>query len=166
MLFREKSSDICAIAAGDNGAFCRIYIKYKDEMYRYSYSILKDHQDAEDIVHDALLRILQKAHTYVDGNEKAWVMRIVHNLSINLAKKRSRELTVEEVHLTLPKKENKFYDMMDLIPDTVDRQIVVLKIDLGYRTKDIAKLLCLTPNVVSKRYRKTLKHLRQNFKFN
>ncbi len=162
-MFLNTEKDTSAIVAEDNAAFCRLYEKYKGEMYRYSYSILKDHQLAEDTVQDAFVSILENAHRYIDKNEKAWIMRIVHNLSINRLKSKSREQCEEEIPQVFTQDEAWFYDAMELISDKTDRQIVVLYIDAGFRLKEIAELLGLTANVVSKRYRKTLKCLKLIF---
>lgn len=166
MLFDVKVNDIHAIAAGSNAAFCRIYDKYNSIMYRYAYSILKDHQAAEDIVQDSLICILKNAAKYKEGNEKAWIMSIVHNLSVNYIKKKSRELPIEQVSPTSHPDGGMFYEIMELIPDETDRQIVTLRIAAQYKIKEIAVLLGMTPNNVTKRYRKTLKLLKENLKFN
>ncbi len=157
MSIEEK--DVCAIAAGNNAAFCRVYDRYKDAMYRYAYSILKDRYASEDIVHDALICIMQNAHKYIEGNERAWIMRIVHNLSVNYLKSNSRIVPIEEISYREEDTESSFYEIMDLVPEKTDRQIVVLKIDMGFKIKEIAALLGMTQNAVSKRYRRTLKEL-------
>lgn len=165
MYLSEGRKNDCAIAAENNAAFCRIYCQYKDLMYRYAYSILKDHQTAEDIVHDSLICIMEKTGHYAEKDEKAWVMRIVHNQAVNHIKKRSHEVFADRIPRSKPPKKGLFYEIMKLIPDDTDRQIVTLKIDADYRIKEIAEILGLQPNNVSKRYRKTLKYLKKNLKF-
>lgn len=45
-----------------------IYLAYHKDMYVKAYSILKDHHDAEDIVHDAILRLSKNLHKISDIN--------------------------------------------------------------------------------------------------
>ncbi len=160
-MFLNTEKDICALATGDDAAFCRLYEKYKSEMYRYAYSIIKDYQLAEDVVQDAFIQILEHSAVYIEKNEKAWIMRIVHNLAVNRVKKKVREECTEELHTDKAPSDAWFYDVMKLIRDETDRQIVILKIDIGLKLKEIADILNLTPNAVSKRYRKTLKELKE-----
>ncbi len=165
MSLNVKDSDICATAAGDNAAFCRLYEKYNSIMYRYAYSILHDHQASEDIVHDALINIIKSGEKYEIVNEKAWILSIVHNLAVSYIKKRSREFPTEKLPAVASPKSGLFYDIMELIPDKTDRQIVALRVGAKYKIKEIAELLGMKPNAVTKRYRKTLKYLKEHIQF-
>ncbi len=155
-----KDLDISVISAGNDAAFYRIYKKYKDQMFRYAYSILKDYQLAEDIVQDAFAIIIQNADKYTNINEKGWIMRIIHNLSINRKKVFAREIPVQIISYEVPERIGWFYEVMQLIPDDIDRQIVVLRIDAELKNIDVASMLEMTPKATSKRYRKTIKFLK------
>lgn len=51
---------------------------------RYARALLQDGQDADDLVHDCLVRALDKLHTRRDGgNMKAWLFTIMHNLFVS-----------------------------------------------------------------------------------
>ncbi|MBQ3195001.1 MAG: RNA polymerase sigma factor [Clostridia bacterium] len=158
MFLINESKTLRAIAAGNTAALRQLYEKYGKEMYKYALSIVKNHQSAEDIVHDSFVCIMEKANTYNGGKEKNWIMRIVHNVSIDYIKCASREISSEHIPSS-KNKEDRFYDIIHSIPDTIDRQIIILRIDAGYKIKEIAELLEVSPNAVSKRYRRILKKL-------
>lgn len=58
---------------------------------RYALALLRSRQDADDLVHDCLVRALDKLHTRRDGgNMKAWLFAIMHNVFIS-QRRRSRQ---------------------------------------------------------------------------
>ncbi len=164
MRFSNDGGNIQAIAAGDKSALCRFYLCYRNDIYRYAYSITKDHQLAEDILQDTLVKISEKAYMYYGGNERSYVMKIVHNLSLDYLKKKNRETPTACVPVNEEQPTAAFDDLIELIPSSIDRQIVVLRIDLGYKIKEIAAILNMSENAVTKRYRNTLLTLKRMIK--
>ena len=57
MFLRNDGKDIKAIAAGDTTALCRVYERYRNEIYRYALSIIKNGQLAEDILQDTIIKV-------------------------------------------------------------------------------------------------------------
>jgi RNA polymerase sigma-70 factor (ECF subfamily) len=56
---------------------------------RYAVALLRDRQDAEDLVHDCLVRALDKLHTHRDNVDlRAWLFTIMHNLFLNQRRRR------------------------------------------------------------------------------
>lgn len=53
-----------------------------NEIYRYALAITKSRHLAEDVLQDTIIKIYENAGSYTGGKEKAFVMRIAHNLSI------------------------------------------------------------------------------------
>jgi RNA polymerase sigma-70 factor, ECF subfamily len=51
---------------------------------RYALALLRDRQDADDLVHDCLVRALDKLHTRRDDVDiRAWLFAIMHNLFVS-----------------------------------------------------------------------------------
>ncbi|WP_244542754.1 sigma-70 family RNA polymerase sigma factor [Devosia crocina] len=51
---------------------------------RYALSLTRDPGNAEDLVHDALVRAMERSASYDPaGNLRGWLMSIVHNLHID-----------------------------------------------------------------------------------
>lgn len=164
MFLRNDGKDIKAIAAGDTAALCRVYERYRNEIYRYALSIIKNGQLAEDILQDTIIKVYENAGSYAGGKEKAFIMRIAHNLSVDYIRKANKEVLTDSLPTSSETFHNSFQDLLELIPNQIDRQIVILKIDCGYKIKEIASLLNMTPNAVSKRYRRVLSELKTTLK--
>ena len=56
---------------------------------RYAAALLRDRQDADDLVHECLVRALDKLHTRrEDADVRAWLFAIMHNLFISQLRRR------------------------------------------------------------------------------
>lgn len=56
---------------------------------RYARSLLGNTDEADDLVHDCVVRALDQLHTWRrDGNMRAWLFSILHNLSVTQARRR------------------------------------------------------------------------------
>ena len=51
----------------------QIYIKYKRQIYKIAYSVLNNHHDAEDVLNDVMLNVINNIEKFVDsdGNKAA-----------------------------------------------------------------------------------------------
>jgi RNA polymerase sigma factor (sigma-70 family) len=59
---------------------------------RYARSLTRDSTDAEDLVHDALVRAYERRGTFRSGgNLRAWLLAIVHNTFIDRMRSRRSE---------------------------------------------------------------------------
>src|ERR1019366_8293268 len=51
---------------------------------RYAFSLLRDRQEVDDLVHDCLVRALDQLHTRRDdGDMRPWLFTIMHNLFVS-----------------------------------------------------------------------------------
>lgn len=68
---------------------------------RYARSLLHDHQEVDDLVHDCIARALDQLHTRRDdGNLRAWLFAIMHNLFVSRVRRdnrRGRPVGIEDV---------------------------------------------------------------------
>ena len=69
---------------------------------RYAAALLRNRDDADDLVHDCLVRALDKLHTRRDDADvRAWLFAIMHNLFISQlrrAKARPAGESIDETH--------------------------------------------------------------------
>lgn len=57
---------------------------------RYARSLLGSGEEADDLVHDCIARALDQLHTWrQEGNMRAWLFSILHNLSVTQARRRA-----------------------------------------------------------------------------
>lgn len=94
---REKlNSLVAAVAEGFAGCLDGIYEEAGGQMFAVALGILRDRALAEDAVHDSLIKIAKFAHKYKKGTSAlAWIMTIVRNTALDLAKKRKREVSFD-----------------------------------------------------------------------
>jgi RNA polymerase sigma-70 factor, ECF subfamily len=58
---------------------------------RYAIALKRDRTEADDLVHDVVLRALGKLHLWREGaNMRTWLFIIMHNLHANEMRRRSR----------------------------------------------------------------------------
>lgn len=74
---------------GDESAFNLLFEKYKRKIYLIAYRLLGNHEDANDITQETLIKIYKELINF--RNESSlytWIYRITINLSLNLLKKK------------------------------------------------------------------------------
>ena len=76
----------------DKRLFERLYIKYKQDMYKYALQITEDPGDAEDVVHEVFLSLVQYGVDKIrfveqDGNAWAYLSAAVRNQSYTLLRR-------------------------------------------------------------------------------
>lgn len=76
---------------GDRNAFMTIVSTYQRKVFALAYSILRDREDALDIVQETFLRFYRKADLYKEGNSfQGWLLRIAKNLCVDHYRKNTR----------------------------------------------------------------------------
>jgi RNA polymerase sigma-70 factor (ECF subfamily) len=86
---RERGSDEHALR-GDSGeaAILALYREYRPRIYRYLRSMQLRHEEAEEIVQEAFMRLTMELlkETKI-ANAPGWMVRVARNLALNLQKK-------------------------------------------------------------------------------
>jgi len=67
------------MAPPDHERFERLVLPHLDDAYALAHYLLRDEHDAQDVVHDAVLRALRYFESYRDGDARAWLLSIVRN---------------------------------------------------------------------------------------
>ena len=161
-------SDIAQTGAA--AALEKLYSCTKDMIYGYALSMLKNTQDAEDVLHDCYVTVYQSASSYVSrGKPMAWLFTITRNLCLNRLRSRQRftDLPEEdwERYLTANPKTDPDdriligYCLREL-PDE-DREIVLLHILSELRFREIAEITGWPLSTVLSKYQRALKKLRK-----
>ena len=73
---------------------------------RYAIALMRDRTEADDLLHDVVLRALDKPHLWREGNNmRTWLFTIMHNLHANEMRRRSRMLDVVPLDAAPPRAE-------------------------------------------------------------
>lgn len=140
---------------------------------RYAAALLRNRHDADDLVHDCLVRALDKLHTRRDDADvRAWLFAILHNLFISQlrrAKARPAGESLDETHeaaLSMRPDQENALQWRDLIRGLnalpVEQRSVILLIsieDLSYA--DAATVLGVPIGTVMSRLARGRERLRQ-----
>ena len=159
---------ILRMADGDGNAFSEFYDRTSSAVYGFALSILRNREDAEDLMHDTYIRAYAGAVSYVPkGKALSWLLTIVRNLSYN---KLRNGIISEDISQ---------YENLGGIDDTdatvdrivlekameilsfEERQIVMLHALTGMKHREIAELLGMPLGTVISKYNRTIKKIRE-----
>jgi RNA polymerase sigma-70 factor (ECF subfamily) len=105
----EKNTDeqlIEMFVSGNNGAVNELLFRYKDRLFRYIYSIVKNRELTEDFFQDTFIKAITilKQNRYVSqGYFLTWLCRIAHNLIVDYFRKEknAQALSNDEANIDL-----------------------------------------------------------------
>lgn len=141
----------------DRHRFERIYERYRNLMYHVAYKILRNPQDAEDAVHQAFVSIIQNIHKFVQidcPETRSFIVLMTERKAIDLIRIRHSEkilpLNEDLVGLEIPAPgDHGLADALAKLPVRY-REVLLLRFDNGYSTRELAKMLGLTESGVRK----------------
>ncbi|MEH7011379.1 sigma-70 family RNA polymerase sigma factor [Neobacillus niacini] len=73
-----------------------VYKLYMNDLYRYLFSLSKDHYVAEDLVQEAFYRAYMALEDYEIINIKAWLFKVAYHAFIDHQRKNKRIIIEEE----------------------------------------------------------------------
>lgn len=148
------------VRVGDPVAFDTLVTRHLERAYRIAFRILGHREDAEDLVQESFLAVLQKIDTFQAGRAfTPWLNRIVANRALNARQARTLR-TTEQIPLSTqavtasPAREaeraqlrERLGQAMDALPE---RQRIILELfELeGYSGPEIAEMLEIAPGTV------------------
>lgn len=163
----------------------KIFEKYHKYIYEIAFNILHNHQDAEDIVDEVMIKIIKNIEKFLHASEneiKAQIVIYGRNTAINLYNKNKRRIK-HEVNYTYVNEDGEIEEidiedpsesMAELVirKETVEivqrylqqlsvehRDAIKLVYALGYSNVEAAKVLEITPNAFRLRLYKAKKKL-------
>lgn len=81
----------------ENTKYEYLFTKYKNYVYQSVYGILKNGEDAEDVVQETYIVSYKRRMSLRDTQKfKFWIRRIAVNLAIDKYRKKKREILMEE----------------------------------------------------------------------
>lgn len=92
---------LSAIARGKVEALDVLYQRYHRELYALAYSMVSDHQLAEDLMQETFVRVWRHAASYSPqaGSVRGWLFAILRNYAIDYLRKQRQRSTPREVPL-------------------------------------------------------------------
>lgn len=157
----ETTDLIIKTQRGELGAFEELVKRYEKMVYSLAFQMLNNHDDADDVLQDAFIKVYKSLVNLKNPSAfLTWLHRIVVNLSIDFARKKSRRMELrdeteefeEDVPLislwpSNPEAAYKNKEMMNLIQEAVmelpprQRAVIILHEVKGYSKKEIGRIL-------------------------
>ena len=152
--------------------FERIYLAHRQTMYYAAFRILKDVHEAEDAVHQAFLRIIDRLDKINDAEchkSRAYLVVITENSAIDIYRKRkqARMVSYEEMEVYITSNIESDYEEKDAIflasnKLPVNYSVVLrLRYAQGHTDAEIATLLKISDDNVRQRISRAKKKLNQ-----
>lgn len=160
--------DLLRLKQGDQSAFADVYRATDQAVFGYALSILQNPHDAEDVMHDLYLKLLQNADRYEPmGKPMAWILTIVKRLSLMRIREKGRNhLPLDEALLPASGQlEERALDRLTLetalaaLTET-ERQIVMLHVASGLKHREIAEFMDMTLSAVLSKYSRAVNRIR------
>ena len=132
---------------GDNESFEILLSKYKQRIYSFIYSKIRDNEIADDIFQDTFIKVIQtlKKGSYSEkGRFVSWVMRIAHNLIIDYFRRQQRmprydtDNNKQDVFYRLSEPSKNIEDM--IIDGQIKTVINALMLELPQNQYDVLKM--------------------------
>ena len=142
-----------------------LYDRYHDMVYRLALTATRSPQDAEDVVQNVFLKLLNGKNAPMAGKERPWLIKVTVNACRDLTRSfwwRKREPLDETIPFSAPEESELFEAVMALPPKY--RVVVHLHYYEGYTCGEIARTLGVSPSAVSMRLTRARNLLRSNLK--
>jgi RNA polymerase sigma-70 factor (ECF subfamily) len=156
----EERRLVHRVREGDVAAFDALVRRYYNQAGAVARRLMENREDAEDLVHDAFLRALDRIETFDESRDFGpWFYRLLINLGINARRSRSRRRTEPEPidaesTLATPDQETlrseirtRFSEALAALPERQRVIIGLFEVD-GYTSVEIAAMLGVSPETV------------------
>lgn len=173
-----KVSDalIRKIANYDSIAFEQLYKEASGAVFGLAMSILRNYDDASDVVQNTFITIYEKAQDYQpEGKAMAWIFTITRNHAYMILRNKAKhnhsdlddvyDVGVESTIENELENEELITELLQELQED-ERQIVVMHAMSNMKHKDIAKELDLPLSTVLSKYRRSIQKLKQYMEVN
>lgn len=150
---------------GDKEALAQLYRLYRDNVYRICLRMVRNPSDAEDLVQETFLRVINKIHTFRgDSQFTTWLYRVTKNVALMQLRKpkfatmdfddaRDRDEFLESINRagSQPDADTQATDgvMLEVAIQQLPSgygKVLVLHDVLGYRHTEISQMTGITAN--------------------
>ena len=155
-------------------AFESRVLPVKDKLYRFTLRILKNEDEAKDVVQETMIKVWNKRdemHTY--ENIEAWCMRVAHNLSLDKLKaKHKRSVNLDSAYELHSNNQSPYssaeqsdtmqavYNYINKLPE-IQKQVLKLRDVEGFSYLEISDILSLNINTVKVNLFRARKYVRE-----
>ncbi|RYY93918.1 MAG: sigma-70 family RNA polymerase sigma factor [Comamonadaceae bacterium] len=94
----DYDAALMACARGDRQALQQLYQRESRYLMGVALRIVRQRQQAEDVLHDAFINIWQRAASFdaARGEGRGWIYSVVRNAALDMVRSGAREVSVDE----------------------------------------------------------------------
>jgi RNA polymerase sigma-70 factor, ECF subfamily len=171
ILSQLDESQLVAAVKQDPNAFVALYDRYLTPVYRYLFSRVRDHQDAEDLTSQVFLSALEHFEQFHQNSSfAAWLFTIARNKSIDFFRKRRPEGSLPEEGTAVLSEDDPFTLVVRQVESEVifeiiaqfppdDREVLYLRFAADMTYIEIAHLLQRSESAVKKQIYRLLERI-------
>jgi len=155
---------------GDDAAFCELYGLYKKKLFNYAYYKLGNVQDAEDAVSECVLSAYRQIGQLKNETAfSAWIFRILYCCCTEGIKAQMKQRNTDNIDdfVSLSGADDDRYikaaelkHALNALTDE-ERDIVLLSVAAGLKSREISKISGLTPGGVRSKLSRSLAKMKQ-----
>ncbi len=164
MTDEELNFKLSALSHGDKTAFEEIYNELKTSAFTVAYRITQDRHLSEDILQEFFIRLYRMPPKAPFGKPRAYLMRMVHNLTVDALRKAPRNTDIDSAEISAVYEEDtdERLDLNSALKRLSydERRVVILHVNGGLKFREIASALEMPLGTVLWRYRKAIGRLR------
>jgi RNA polymerase sigma-70 factor (family 1) len=164
------------IKKGDIKAFDLLYHTYSQKLYGFAFSMLKNHEDAKEVVQETFFKIWEKRDRInPSGSIEAFLFSVSYHTTIDLLRKRFKDDQYRSyVQIQLPGHESKseedpvyYQELINILNEVVSelpeqrKKIYLLSREEGLSHKEIAEKLNISVKTVENQINLALKEIRK-----
>ncbi|MEI7585048.1 RNA polymerase sigma-70 factor [Runella sp.] len=160
------------VIQGDQIAFAELYNHYKTPAIKFCVSFIKDEEEAEDMIHDVLIKIWDKRNQINPGlNFNAYLFTCLRNLVFDHLKKMEKSYFIQQQYLErmeywrdeIETEDAKIMHLRTAIDSLPKKRkiILMLKVEEGKSYEEIAELMRISKNTVKNQLVKAKQFLRE-----
>jgi RNA polymerase sigma-70 factor (family 1) len=165
------------VTQGDEAAFEVLYNYYKGPALRFSMSLLKDEEEAENMMQDVFLKIwIKRAHIKPDHNFTSYLFTCLRNMAFDHFKKLEKNELLRKNYLETmlagsedekEEKERRIHIVQSAVESLSIKRKLILKLNIeeGKSYQEIAEFLRISKNTVKNQLVKAKQILREKVDF-
>jgi RNA polymerase sigma factor (sigma-70 family) len=158
--------------SGETESFAFLVDKYRESVFSFAYTKLRNFDDAEDVTQEVFLKAFEKLHTLRRWENFAiWLHTITNNLCINLLKSSARHyehVTADQNISVIDEAESRNEDSrLELLDRALDnlpemyRQVLTLYYLGDMNSEEISRFLGISPSAIRQRLSRARSELRE-----
>lgn len=176
----DNEQDLLAeVSRGDEDAFLQLYDTHWEYLFVYVSGLLKDKDDAEDVLQELFITIWQSRDRLLHIHDlKSYMWKAARNMALRklmLDKRQNQSIDsfmdfVATHHLS-PAQEYDVKELSSYIHQQIDslptkmKEVFVLSREIGLSNKEIARQLDLSEHTVKKQINNSIKRIKENMKY-